>query len=109
MRGSQWIVRELIVRNHVITEPQTIDQEISIFQKQLKNRYQNRPNFLDIFQMPKLPNDECFLYKGDLTDDEECNALKNMSNNKSPGNNQLIKHFFLICWDDFKDNHLKFI
>ena len=66
-------------------------------------------NFLDTLQIPKLSDDECLLCEGELTENELYNALKNMPNNKSPGNDRLTKEFFLTFWDDIKDIYLSSI
>ena len=94
MRGSQGKVRKLIVSNHGITDPQRTEHEIAFFYKSLfknKRKISKQTNFSDTLQIPKLCDDECLLCEGELTESELCDALKNMPNNKSPGNYGLTK------------------
>ena len=46
------------------------------------------------------------LCEEELTESEQYDALKNMPNNKSPGNDGLTKELFLSFWDDIKDIHI---
>ena len=88
VRGPQGKVRELIVSNHEITDPQTTEQEIvffykSLFKNKIKKTLSEQTSFLDTLQIPKLSGNKC---EGELTENELYDALKNMPNNKSPGN-----------------------
>ena len=88
VRGPQGKVRELIVSNHEITDPQTTEQEIvffykSLFKNKIKKTLSEQTSFLDTLQIPKLSGNKC---EGELTGNELYDALKNMPNNKSPGN-----------------------
>ena len=56
--------------------------------------------------MPKLSGDECLLCEGELTENQLYNTLKNIANNKSPGNDGLTKDFFLSFWDDIKNIYI---
>ena len=47
--------------------------------------------------------------EGESTESELYDALKNMSNSKSPGNDGLSKEFFLSFWDDIKDIYISSI
>ena len=110
VRGSQRKVRKLIVSNHEIADPQLIEQEIekaffykSLFKSNIKKTLSEQTNFLDTLQIPKLSDGYCLLCEGELTESELYDTLKNMPNNKSPGNDGLTKEFFLSFWDDIKD------
>ena len=56
--------------------------------------------------MPKLSGDECLLCEGELTENQLYGTLKNIANNKSPGNDGLTKDFFLSSQDDIKNIYL---
>ena len=113
MRGSQGKVSKLIVSNHEITDPKISEREIffykSLFKNSIKKTLSEQTNFLDTLQIPKLSDDECLLCEGELTENELYDALKNMPNNKSPGNDGLTKEFFLTFWDDIKDIYISSI
>ena len=48
---------------------------------------------------PSLNNDQINLCKNDLSETDFYNAMKNMQNNKSPGNDGLAKKFYNGFWD----------
>ena len=101
VRGSQGKVRKLIVSNHEIADPQLIEQEIvffykSLFKNNIKKMLSEQTNFLDTLQIPKLSDNDCLLCEGELSESELYDALKNMPNNKSPGNDGLTKEFFVF-------------
>ena len=102
VRGSQRKVCKLIVSNREIADPQLIEQE-SLFKNNIKKTLSEQTNFLDTLQIPKLSDNDCLLCEGELTESELYDTLKNMPSNKSPGNDGLIKEFFLSFWDDIKD------
>ena len=79
------------------------------FQKQHKKTLSEQTNFLDTLQISKLSDNDCLLCEGELTESELYDALKNMPNNKSPGNDGLTKEFFLSFWDDIKDIYISSI
>ena len=114
VRGSQGKVRKLIVSNHEIADPQLIEQEIvffykTLFKNNIKKTLSEQTNFLDTLQIPKLSDNDCLLLEGELSESELYDALKNMPNNKSPGNDGLTKEFFLSIWDDIKDIYISSI
>lgn len=61
----------------------------------MKKTLSEQTNVLDILEIPKLSDDESFLCEGELTKSEMCDALKNIPNKKSPGNDGLTKEFYL--------------
>ena len=96
VRGSQGKVRKLIVSNHEIADPQLIEQEIvffykSLFKNNIKKTLSKQTNLLDTLQIPKLSDNDCLLREGELSESELYDALKNMPNKKSPGNDGLTK------------------
>ena len=116
VQGSQGKVRKLIVSNHEIADPQLIEQEIeqiffykSLFKNNIKKTLSEQTNFLETLQISKLSDNDCLLCEGELTESWLYDALKNMPNNKSPGNDGLTKEFFLSLWDDIKDIYISSI
>ena len=81
----------------------------SIFKNNIKKILSEQTNFLDTLQIPKLSENDCLLCEGELTEAELYDALKNMPNNKSPGNDRLTKEFFLSFWDDIKNIYISSI
>ena len=111
VRGSQGKVRKLIVSNHEIANPQ-LNQLFfykSLFKNNIKKTLSEQTNFLNTLQIPKLSDNDCLLCEGELFESELYDALKNMPNNKSPGNGGLTKEFFLSFWDDIKDIYISSI
>ena len=96
MQGYQGKVRKLFVSNNKITDPQTTEQDIvffyeSLFKNSIKKTLSEQATFLDTLQILKLSDDECLLWERELTEKELYDALKNMPNNTSPGNDGLTK------------------
>ena len=111
VRGSQGKVRKLIVSNHEIANPQ-LNQLFfykNLFKNNIKKTLSEQTNFLNTLQIPKLSDNDCLLCEGELFESELYDALKNMPNNKSPGNGGLTKEFFLSFWDDIKDIYISSI
>ena len=44
-----------------------------------------------------------------ITEKELCEALKNMPNDKSPGNDGFPKEFFETFWSKVKKNHFYYV
>ena len=59
--------------------------------------------FLGDINTPCLSNDHINLCEKDLTKTDLYNSMKNMQNNKSPGNDGLTKEFYETFWDEIKD------
>ena len=51
---------------------------------------------------PSLNNDQINFCEKDLPETDLYNAIKNMQNNKSPGNDRLTKEFYEDFWDEIK-------
>lgn len=56
--------------------------------------------FLQTLNTPKLSEEHVILCEKDKTENDLDNAIKNMQNNKSPGNDGLTKEFYQIFWDE---------
>ena len=59
--------------------------------------------FLCGITTPSLNNDQINLCEKDLSETDLYNAMKNMQNNKSPGNDGLTKEFYEGFWDEIKE------
>ena len=53
--------------------------------------------------LPKLDNQKALSCEGPITETELLNALKSMSNDKSPGNDGLMKEFYETFWNEIKN------
>ena len=53
--------------------------------------------------LPKLDNQKALSCEGPITETELLNALKSMSNDKSPGNDGLTKEFYETFWNEIKN------
>ena len=52
---------------------------------------------------PKLNENQTFKYEGAITESELLKALTSIDNDKSPGNNDIIKEFYIKVWDVVKE------
>ena len=53
--------------------------------------------------IPKLSEDKAKLCEEDLTEKDLCDFLKSIQNDKSPGNDRLIKEFYETSWNERKE------
>ena len=53
--------------------------------------------------IPKLSEDKAKLCEEDLTEKDLCDSLKSIQNDKSPGNDRLIKQFYETLWNERKE------
>ena len=53
--------------------------------------------------IPKLSEDKAKLCEEDLTEKDLCDSLKSIQNDKSPGNDRLIKEFYETLWNERKE------
>ena len=96
---------KLIANNQEVTELQTIERQIHFFYKSLSQNNTNKTlseqtHLLETHQIPELSDSESLPSKGELTEKELYDAMKNIPNNKSPGSNWLTKECFFY---DAKD------
>ena len=106
--GNQNHIRKLII------DEKQIDGNIEILKK-IENFYETLfktqsfknvseiENFLCGIVTPSLNNGQINLSKKDLSETDLYNAMKNMQNNKSPGNDGLTKEFYEGFWDEIKE------
>ena len=100
-------VCKLIANNREVTELQKIERQIQFFYKSLSQNNTNKTlseqtHLLETLQIPKLS--DSLPSKGELTEKELYDAMKNIPNNKSPGSDWLTKECFLFFLDDAKDS-----
>ena len=104
-------IRKIIVNEQEITDPNITLNEIRNFYESLfKNSDSKSPSqindFLDKVQLLKLNITEINKCDDELSEKELYISLRSMQNNKSPGNDGLIKEFFVTFWEDIKDSFL---
>ena len=59
--------------------------------------------FLSKMSLPKLDNQKVLNCESPIIETELLNALKSMSNDKSPGNDGLTKEFYETFWNEIKN------
>ena len=107
-RGNQNQIRKLIIDQKEIDGDVEIFKKIESFFKTLFNSqpFKNIKEielFLCGITTPSLNNDQINLCEKDLSETDLYNAMKNMQNNKSPGNDGLTKEFYEGFWDEIKE------
>ena len=60
-------------------------------------------SFLSHINIPKFSEDKAKLCEEDLTEKDLCDSLKSIQNDKSPGNDRLIKEFYETLWNERKE------
>ena len=91
------------VGNKMITEQREILEEQALFYKELyrsKHSGGSSEYFLQNDNIERLTEDQKEQCEGHITDQEVKLVLKNMSNNKSPGNDGFPAEFFKFFWQD---------
>ena len=63
---------------------------------------ENITAYLSLISIPVLAGEQSQTCEGPILESELLKALKNMSNNKSPGNDGLTKEFNETFWEDLK-------
>ena len=105
--GTRSQIRELIVRDQEIADPNKILNEIRNFYESLFKKGYSKPpsqinDFLDKVQLSKLNITEINECGNELSEKELYISLISMQKHKSPGNDGLTKEF-LAFWEDKKD------
>ena len=98
-------VRTLLFRQNQITDKNQINHQLHHFYKTLfKIQIQNEniTAYLNQVSIPVLTGEQSQTYEGPISENELLKALKNMSNNKSPGSDGLTKDFYETFWEDLK-------
>ena len=106
-RASQGLIRKVVNDEGEVNDPSLILDEIkkyfsSLFEKTVQKSDNAIKNYIEKSQGPKLTEAQMNDCDKELLEKEIFDALKNMQNNKSPGNDGLTKEFFECFWDDLK-------
>ena len=107
-RGNQNQIRKLIIDEKEIDGDVEIFKKIesfyeTLFKSQSFKNVSEIEKFLCDITTPSLNKDQINLCKKDLSEPDLYNAMKNMQNNKSPGNDGLTKEFYEGFWDEIKE------
>ena len=107
-RGNQNQIRKLIIDEKEIDGDVEIFKKIesfyeTLFKSQSFKNVSEIEKFLCGITTPSLNNDQINLCEKDLSETDLYNAMKNMQNNKSPGNDGLTKEFYEGFWDEIKE------
>ena len=98
----------------LITDEKEIDVDMEIF-KNIESFYEalfKSQSFKNVSEIekflcgittPSLNNDQINLCEKDLSETDLYNAMKNMQNNKSPGNDGLTNKFYEGFWDEINE------
>ena len=106
--GTRSQIRKIIVNDQDIADPNKILNEIGNFYESLFKKGDSKPpsqinDFLDKVQLPKLNITEINECDNELSEKELYISLMSIQKNKSPGNDELTKEFFVAFWEDIKD------
>ena len=98
-RAIQSQIRTVIVNEKEITSESEINEQISLFYKNLFHENlsfskTDLQNYLKTVSNPVLSKEQQDSCKGEITEKELLKALKSMENDKSPGNDGLSKEFY---------------
>ena len=100
-------VRTLLCNQNEITDKNQINHQLHHFYKTLfteKPQIQNENTtaYLNQISIPVLTGEQSQTCEGPILEKELLKAIKNMSNNKSPGNDGLTKEFYEKFWEGLK-------
>ena len=106
-RAIQSVIRKVISNEQEIIDISKINNHILQFYQNLfkekqstsENRFNSLLNDLNI---ASLNSEEMLSCEGNLTEQEIYKSLTSFKNNKSPGNDGLIKEFYCCFWNDIK-------
>ena len=105
-RGNQNQIRKLIIEEKEIAGDVDIIKKSfyeTLFKSQSFKNVSEIEKFLCGITTPSLNNDQINLCEKDLSETDLYNAMKNMQNNKSPGNDGLTKEFYENFWVEIKE------
>ena len=74
----------------------------TVFTEKLQIQNKDITAYLNQISIPAFTGEQSQTCEGPISENELLKALKNMSNNKSPGNDGLTKEFYETFWEDFK-------
>ena len=103
-------VRTLLFGQNEISDKNQINHQLHHFCKthftqKLQIQNEDIPAYLNQISIPVLTGEQSQTCEGPILENELLNALKNMSNNKSPGNDGLAKEFY----ETFRENLKKLL
>ena len=90
-----------------ITDKNQINHQLhhfykTLFTEKLQIQNENITAYLNQISIPVLTGEQSKTCEGPILENELLKALKNMSNNKSPGNDGVTKEFYKTFWEDLK-------
>ena len=74
----------------------------TLFTEKIQIQNENITAYLNQISIPVLTGEQSKTCEGPILENELLKALKNMSNNKSPGNDGVTKEFYKTFWEDLK-------
>ena len=106
-RAIQSQIRTVIVNEKEITSESEINEQTSLFCKNLFHENlsffkTDLQNYLETVSNPVLSKEQQDSCEGEITEKQLLKALKSMENDKSPGNDGLLKEFNATFWTDIK-------
>ena len=91
-----------LINNNTGIERKIFDFYSNLYQEKSNLLPSCIDNFLQSIDLPKLKEQEIKNLEQPLSEKEFQSALRNMPNEKSPGNDGLTKEFYETFWDDIK-------
>ena len=100
-------VRTLLFCQNEITDKHQINNQLhhfyeTLFTEKLQIQNEDITAYLNQISIPVLTGEQSQTCEGPILENQLLKALKNMSNNKSPGNDDLTKEFYETFWEDLK-------
>ena len=74
-----------------------------LFTKKLQIKIEDITAYLNQISIPVLTGEQSQTCEGPITENDLLKAIKNMSNNKSPGNDGLTKELYEMFWEDLNN------
>lgn len=74
-----------------------------LYSKKIEFDESNLDEFIRDIDIPKLSDEDKDLCEGLITEEDACNALKNMKNGSTPGIDGLTTEFYKFFWSKIKD------
>ena len=111
-RGNQNRIRKLILNVKEMNNETEILNQIKLFYQtffqkpSLKYSADDINLFLNSLDIPKLSTNQIILCDKELTEKDFCDSMRSMKNDKSPGNDDLTKEFYITFWDDIKETFI---
>ena len=108
-RVTQGCLRTIIVNKKELNNSQQINDELynfyqTLFKEKLSISEECIQSFLDKVSLPKLNENQTLKCEVVTTESELLKALTSMDNDKSPGNDDITKEFYVKFWDVVKES-----